>query len=55
MSTWTSYLGMQIQVNLVLKKDFNIDLLKQETHVGKKCFLNCMYDLGLYPLIERPS
>ena len=36
--------------------DFNINQLKQEKHVGTKCFLNCMYGLGLYPLIiiERP-
>ena len=35
--------------------DFNIDLLKQETHTGTKWFLECMYGQGLYPLIVRPS
>ena len=35
--------------------DFNIDLLKQETHVGTKWFLNCMYGLGIYPLITNYS
>ena len=35
--------------------DFNIDLLKQETHNGTKRFLECMYGQGLYPLIVRPS
>ena len=35
--------------------DFNIDLLKQETHSGTKRFLECMYGQGLYPLIVRPS
>ena len=35
--------------------DFNIDLLKQETHTGTKRFLECMNGQGLYPLIVRPS
>ena len=35
--------------------DFNIDLMKYETHNGTKRFLDCMYGLGLYPLIDRPS
>ena len=35
--------------------DFNIDLMKHETHNGTKRFLDCMYGLGLYPLIDRPS
>ena len=34
---------------------FNIDLMKYETHKGTKRFLDCMYGLGLYPLIDRPS
>ena len=35
--------------------DFNIDLMKYETHNGTKRFLDCMYGLGFYPLIDRPS
>ena len=35
--------------------DFNIDLLKQETHPGTKRFLECMYGQGLYPFTVRPS
>ena len=35
--------------------DFNIDLLKQETHTRTKLFLECMYGQGLYPLILRLS
>ena len=35
--------------------DFNIDLMKHETHNGTKRFLDCMYGRGLYPLIDRPS
>ncbi len=35
--------------------DFNIDLMKYETHNGTKRFLDCMYGLGLHPLIDRPS
>ena len=35
--------------------DFDIELLKQETHTGTKRFLECMYGQGVYPLIVRPS
>ena len=35
--------------------DFNIDLMKYETHNGTKRFLDCMYGLGLHPLIDRSS
>ena len=34
---------------------FNIDLLKHELHSGTKRFIDCMYGLGLYPLIDRLS
>ena len=34
---------------------FNIDLLKQETHIGTKPMLYCKYGLGLHPLIDIPS
>ena len=51
----------QIFTDVVLRKsmficgDFNIDLMKYETHNGTKRFLDCMYGLGLHPLIDRPS
>ena len=35
--------------------DFNVDLLKHDTHSGTKPFLDCMYGLGLHPLMDRPS
>ena len=35
--------------------DFNIDLLKHETHNNTKHFLDTMYSLGLYPLIDKPT
>ena len=34
---------------------FNIDLLKHETHSNTKIFLDVMYSLGLYPLIDKPT
>ena len=35
--------------------DFNIDLMKYETRNGTKRFLDCMYSLGMHPLIDRRS
>ena len=35
--------------------DFNIDLLKHETHNNTKQFLDRMHSLGLYPLIDKPT
>ena len=35
--------------------DFNIDLLKHEIHNNTKQFLDTMYSLGLYPLIDKPT
>ena len=40
---------------LFLCGDFNIDLLKCDSHGGMKQFIDLMYSLGLYPLIKRPS
>ena len=34
--------------------DFNIDLLKFDNHSNTKRFLDTMYSLGLYPLIDKP-
>ena len=33
----------------------NIDLLKHEHHSNTKHFLDLMYSLGLYPLIDKPT
>ena len=35
--------------------DYNINLLKQDTHVPTKHFLDTMFSLGLCPLISKPS
>ena len=33
--------------------DFNIDLLKHDSHNSTKHFLDIMYSFGLYPLIDK--
>ena len=35
--------------------DLNIDLLKHEHHSSTKNFLDLMYSLGFYPLIDKPT
>ena len=35
--------------------DFNIDLLKSQTHTPTDEFINLMYSSGLFPLISRPT
>ena len=35
--------------------DFYKDLLKHENHSNTKHFLDMMYSLGLYPLIDKPT
>ena len=35
--------------------DFNIDSLKIGEHVGTTKFIDAMYSIGLYPLIDKPS
>ena len=35
--------------------DFNIDLLKLESHNSTKNVLDIMYSLSLYPLIDKPT
>ena len=35
--------------------DFHIDLLKHESLNSTKNFLDIMYSLGLYPLIDKPT
>ena len=34
--------------------DLNIDLQKHESHKSTRHFLDMMYSLGLYPLIDKP-
>ena len=35
--------------------DYNLDLLKHETHHGAKSFLDVIDSYGLYPLITKPN
>ena len=35
--------------------DFNIDILKHKVDQGTKSFLDTMYSIGLYPLVDRPT
>ena len=34
--------------------DSNIDLLKYENHKGTRDFLNALFSIGMFPLIDRP-
>ena len=47
----------KISVNkkLYLCGDFNIDLLKWESHSGTQQFVDNLYKLGIFPLITKPS
>lgn len=40
---------------IYLSGDFNINLLNIESHKGTKDFIDMLYSLGMYPLIDRPS
>ena len=35
--------------------DFNIDILKHQVNKGTTSFLDTMYSIGLYPLVDRPT
>lgn len=35
--------------------DFNINLLNHESHNGTRNFLNLLFSLGFYPLIDKPT
>ena len=50
----------QLFLDLSLKSiflcgDFNKDILKHNSNRGIKYFLDTMYAIGLYPLIDRPT
>ena len=40
---------------MFLYGDFNIDILKHDSHSGTKHFVDTMYSLNLYPLINKPT
>jgi hypothetical protein len=39
----------------IIAGDYNIDLLKHETHIGTGSFVNNLYSHSLIPLITRPT
>ena len=41
--------------NIYLCGDFNINLLNAESHKATRDYLNFLYSLGLYPLINKPT
>ena len=52
---------LQLFFELTMRKtvflcgDFNIDILKHKVDQGTKSFLDTMYSIGLYPLVDRPT
>ena len=46
---------LSVSKTIFLCGDFNLDILKHNTNHGTKYFLDTIYSLGLYPLIDRPS
>ena len=41
--------------NVYFCGDFNINLLNHETHKGTRDFVETLYSMGMYPMIDRPS
>lgn len=41
--------------NIYICGDFNINLLNSETHKGTRDFIDFLYSLGVYPLINKPT
>ena len=40
---------------LYLVGDFNIDLIKEQSHNQTKNFINTIFSMGLYPIITKPT
>ena len=49
------FLDLSLHKSMFLCGDFNIDILKHNSNRGIKYFLDTMYAIGLYPLIDRPT
>ena len=49
------FLELSLRKSMFLCGDFNIDILKHNSNRGSKYFLDTMYAIGLYPLIDRPT
>ena len=46
---------LSVSKSIFICGDFNLDILKHNSNHATKYFLDTMYSLGLYPLIDRPS
>ena len=46
---------LSVSKTIFICGDFNLDILKHNSNHATKYFLDTMYSLGLYPLIDRPS
>ena len=49
------YSELSVSKTIFICGDFNLDILKHNFDHAAKHFLDTMYSLGLYPLIDRPS
>ena len=49
------FFELTMRKTVFLCGDFNIDILKHKVNQGTKSFLDTMYSVGLYPLIDRPT
>ena len=49
------FLDLSLHKSIFLCGNFNIDILKHNSNRGIKYFLDTMYAIGLYPLINRPT
>ena len=49
------YSELSVSKTIFICGDFNLDILKHNSDHAAKHFLDTMYSLGLYPLIDRPS
>lgn len=47
--------GLNNKRNIVICGDYNIDLLKVDSHIQNSDFVETIYKNGLYPLITKPS
>ena len=49
------YSELSVSKMIFICGDFNLDILKHNSDHAAKHFLDTMYSLGVYPLIDRPS
>ena len=49
------YSELSVSKTIFIRGDFNLDILKHNSDHAAKHFLDNMYSLGLYPLIDLPS